>query len=690
MASRDRQIQYATLLNWCNVYLPADHQATDIGTSFRDGTLLMHLIAGLQHTTAAPRKPETSEDEIASIQEALGQIHRAGVGYPIPTAAAIHSGDREAIASLLWSLVVHFDVRRVRGGTDDRSKSPQTLLLEWVVGQLPERDINNFTSEWQDGKLLYALVRAIEPNALSSKIPGDARSTARMAIDAARERLGVPAVISAEDLVSGHMDNISMMTYIACFRKGLTPFSGSQFPGPAPVPLVEAPVAESARREGMAGTRAGPMRRGLDREPSGYMESSFHAEQQPPTRPSGYETIPDHVAARPDPATYSTIDESRADASMPAAPAQDMRGPPVPHDRVPSRRPSQEPRQGQGQPPTWQGQSQGHGQEQGQGQPPTWQGQGHGQDPRYSVAYSQPPAAPSWQGPTQSSARAAPFDQEFDEAVDIRPQAQSYHHREHEYEYDASIPAGRERYGAYPAPAYTQPGGYRHHSTYHHSYQGARGGGDYGAASHTRTGGSAAHTYGQSHARYSRDAHASAPMSQVYGGQQHAARSYQARSARGYDQASGRRDYSGAYETGTQARAMPSAAGGSALGPSTPYIEYEVGLPGWDGEWTTPFLGSISARTFAVNLSPSSSSRRFGLQGPLWLQINMDYVVLVDRNTNALVMQWPLNHVKRFGKDIGLFSLEVGHLDPSAGVFYFHTEQADDAFAVISRYLQAW
>ncbi len=78
------------------------------------------------------------------------------------------------------------------------------------------------------------------------------------------QRLAVPRVISAEHLTSGNMDNISMMTYIACFRKALMPAEDTLLP----------PLAQSSMPAAVAASRGG---RAFGREPSGYMDASTYS-----------------------------------------------------------------------------------------------------------------------------------------------------------------------------------------------------------------------------------------------------------------------------------------------------------------------------------------------------------------------------------------------------------------------------
>ena len=62
------------------------------------------------------------------------------------------------------------------------------------------------------------------------------------------------------------------------------------------------------------------------------------------------------------------------------------------------------------------------------------------------------------------------------------------------------------------------------------------------------------------------------------------------------------------------------------------------------------------------------------------LQLSRDWVSLLDTNSWSRLHRWPLTHVKRFGKDNNVVSLEVGNIDEVPGIYYFATSQMDDVF----------
>jgi len=61
------------------------------------------------------------------------------------------------ILSLLWHLILRYQVSE----TDRGSK---TLMLDWMNATLPDKDISNFTTDWNDGINLSALVNYCKPS----------------------------------------------------------------------------------------------------------------------------------------------------------------------------------------------------------------------------------------------------------------------------------------------------------------------------------------------------------------------------------------------------------------------------------------------------------------------------------------------------------------------------------------------
>lgn len=90
---------------------------------------------------------------------------------------------------------------------------------------MPNSNITNFHSNWQDGRALLSLIHEIKPDKAPSVSSLDCRkslSNCTLAIRTAKIYLKVPPIITPEDLVSGELDELSLMTYLSYFVKPAT------------------------------------------------------------------------------------------------------------------------------------------------------------------------------------------------------------------------------------------------------------------------------------------------------------------------------------------------------------------------------------------------------------------------------------------------------------------------------------
>jgi len=74
------------------------------------------------------------------------------------------------ILGLIWTLILHYSISMpVWDDYDDypitghSDLTPKQRLLAWIQNKIPDRPITNFTSDWNDGKAIGALVDAIAP-----------------------------------------------------------------------------------------------------------------------------------------------------------------------------------------------------------------------------------------------------------------------------------------------------------------------------------------------------------------------------------------------------------------------------------------------------------------------------------------------------------------------------------------------
>lgn len=118
----------------------------------------------------------------------------------------IVDGNLKLIMGLIWTLILHYAISM---GHSDSSQShskgqtPKQRLLQWIRSRLPQDvPVTNFTSDWNDGVALGALVDALVPGACDnwrSWRPDDALENTKKAMQAAEQCLGIGRVSIEKD-----------------------------------------------------------------------------------------------------------------------------------------------------------------------------------------------------------------------------------------------------------------------------------------------------------------------------------------------------------------------------------------------------------------------------------------------------------------------------------------------------------
>jgi len=115
------------------------------------------------------------------------------------------------------------------------------------------------------------------------------------------------------------------------------------------------------------------------------------------------------------------------------------------------------------------------------------------------------------------------------------------------------------------------------------------------------------------------------------------------------------------------------------------------GVTGWtDGMFTIPTNGPKGAYLFPVYVDSSPASLANQLVGPAWLRVTDEEISFLDQNTWQEKAVFHLEHIRRFGRDAGILSFEVGRKCPlGEGVYYVGTIHMLDIFDVLSRYTRS-
>ena len=139
----------------------------------------------------------------------------------------MYDGNLKLILGLIWTLIQHFHIRSSAHSINDKSDSiksdsVKSRLLAWINAQIPNQKIKNFTTDWNDGVALCALVEHIKPGLCPNHANLDREQKFKncsSGIKLAEEELGVVRIIEPDDLLDPNVDSCSVMTYISSFCK---------------------------------------------------------------------------------------------------------------------------------------------------------------------------------------------------------------------------------------------------------------------------------------------------------------------------------------------------------------------------------------------------------------------------------------------------------------------------------------
>jgi len=129
------------------------------------------------------------------------------------------------LTEILWSLIFrhYFDLKSLkmnRTVTIDYHKASQSLI-KWIKTKIPNCHITNIPTDFRNGVVLCQLVNAIAPKTIDPSVFAEninEEDTVYYAMEAAKEVLGIPALISPIDVFDCRADEKSLITYLALFR----------------------------------------------------------------------------------------------------------------------------------------------------------------------------------------------------------------------------------------------------------------------------------------------------------------------------------------------------------------------------------------------------------------------------------------------------------------------------------------
>ncbi|CAI8016682.1 Filamin-B [Geodia barretti] len=218
-------LQQTTFTKWVNNALrghlkTARTQVSDLQKDLRDGLVLVELLESI----ASPRKvgrhnrePVIKPQMLENIGAVLRFLEREQIKVVNIGPEDIYSGNLKLIMGLIWTLIRHFQIR-----SSGKDLSTKNALLAWINTQIPDQKVTNFTTDWNDGIALCALVDRIRPGLCphyATLRRSEALDNCQLGMDIAEEELGIPKLLEASDLRHSDVDELSVMTYVSYFCK---------------------------------------------------------------------------------------------------------------------------------------------------------------------------------------------------------------------------------------------------------------------------------------------------------------------------------------------------------------------------------------------------------------------------------------------------------------------------------------
>lgn len=216
------------LLKWLQSEMPPSLPVTNLSSDWNDGKHLSALVDSMKPGLIPDYETQVPSDALHNTQNAM-DIAEEEFGIPKvikPEHLCVEQPDELSVMTYLSYFC---------SGHDSPGHSS---LLVWVREKIPEYNIQNFTTDWNDGKALSALVNALADGSMPHHAeldPNKGVENVRNAIKAAEENLdGIAAYMSPEDFAT---DSLTMMGYIGSFRKA-TPKRRTPVTSPGKVSAV--------------------------------------------------------------------------------------------------------------------------------------------------------------------------------------------------------------------------------------------------------------------------------------------------------------------------------------------------------------------------------------------------------------------------------------------------------------------
>ncbi|XP_018054590.1 PREDICTED: filamin-A isoform X9 [Atta colombica] len=248
-----KRIQQNTFTRWANERLKvANKHIGDLECDLSDGLQLVSLIEVLSQKRLPKhnQRPTFRSQKLENVSVALKFLEDEGIRLVNIDSSDIVDCKLKLILGLIWTLILHYSISMPMWEGDDgedKGATPKQRLMHWIQSKVPDLPISNFTSDWNDGRAVGALVDAVAPGLCPDWRdwnPKDAVQNASEAMGLADDWLNIPQLIKPEEMVNPNIDEMSMMTYLSQYPsaklKPGAPLRARTNPNSIPPPRVRA------------------------------------------------------------------------------------------------------------------------------------------------------------------------------------------------------------------------------------------------------------------------------------------------------------------------------------------------------------------------------------------------------------------------------------------------------------------
>lgn len=225
-------VQKKTFTKWVNSQLAKTGKppVDDLFSDLCDGRRLLELLEGLAgHELVRLERGFTRVHSLNNVNRALQILQKNNVELVNIGAADIVDGNHKLILGLIWSIILHWQVKDVMKDVMAglQQTNSEKILLSWVrqnTRQYPQVNVVNFSSSWNDGLAFNALIHSHRPELFDwSSVERKTSAIDRLehAFNKAEQHLGIERLLDPEDVAVPHPDKKSVIMYVTSLFKVL-------------------------------------------------------------------------------------------------------------------------------------------------------------------------------------------------------------------------------------------------------------------------------------------------------------------------------------------------------------------------------------------------------------------------------------------------------------------------------------